>query len=119
MTEDQIQIQFFQWLELNYPDEVRFVFHITNGGYRNKAEAMKLKRMGVRPGVADIYCMHLHLFIELKTTEGRVSKSQYDFKLECDKTGHSWEVVHGLIELIKIFKKYRNKRYKHYYDIIS
>ena len=47
------------------------VFHIPNGGYRNKAEAAHLKAQGVRPGVPDL-CVPVArhgyhgLYIEMK-----------------------------------------------------
>ena len=36
-----------------YPD-LELLYHVPNGGSRNKAEASKLKRMGVRAGVPDL-----------------------------------------------------------------
>ena len=32
--------------------------HIPNGGKRGKAEAARLKAMGVKPGVSDIFCRY-------------------------------------------------------------
>lgn len=57
------------------------VFHIPNGGSRNKAEAARLKGQGVRPGVPDLFVPvpkggYAGLFIEMKTVNGRVSEAQ-------------------------------------------
>jgi hypothetical protein len=44
-----------QWKEtmLPYEDRLRWLFHCPNGEYRDKRTAVKLKAMGVLPGVAD------------------------------------------------------------------
>ena len=46
----------FAWAEYQkgkYP-ELELMYHIPNGGSRNKAEAARLKAQGVKPGVPDI-----------------------------------------------------------------
>ena len=72
-SEDTEQINVVSWANWNvnrYP-ELRWLFHVPNGGSRNKQEAVKFKQMGVKAGVSDlclpypkgIYC---GLFIEMK-----------------------------------------------------
>lgn len=51
-SEDTEQIHVCNWAAWNenrYP-ELKWLHHIPNGGSRNKAEAVKLKSMGVSPG---------------------------------------------------------------------
>ena len=76
-TESQEQQTFFQWAHLQswkYP-ELRLLYHVPNGGSRNKAEAGRLKAEGVKPGVPDI-CLPVPrgdyhgLYIELKRQKG-------------------------------------------------
>lgn len=83
-TEDQEQIWLFEWALMaqgKYPD-LAMMHHIPNGGSRHKAEAVKLKRMGVKRGVPDISLpVPRHgcngLYIELKRTKGgSVTKEQ-------------------------------------------
>ena len=72
-SEDGHQIALFIWAQQNlklYP-ELELMFAIPNGGSRHKAEAAKLKAMGVKTGVSDILlpvCKGAYsgLWIELK-----------------------------------------------------
>lgn len=55
-SEDTEQINVTSWAAWNerqYP-ELKWLHHIPNGGSRNKAEAVKLKQMGVKAGVSDL-----------------------------------------------------------------
>lgn len=64
--------------------ELRWFFHVPNGGWRNRTVAAKLKGEGLKPGVAD-YCLPVPrggfngLFLELKAGKGRASKEQKEF----------------------------------------
>lgn len=81
------QTLLFQWAEYQsgkYP-ELSLMYHIPNGGSRNKAEAGRLKAQGVKPGLPDI-CLPVArgkyhgLYIELKrVTGGRTSKDQREW----------------------------------------
>ena len=74
-TEDSQQISLFGWAasgetRKSYP-ELAWLFAIPNGGYRTKAGAGKLRAMGVKKGVPDIFLPvkrgeFLGLFLELK-----------------------------------------------------
>ena len=90
-TEDGHQLALFCWAALNfekYP-ELRYMFHIPNGGFRHKAEAAKLRAMGVKSGVPDV-CLPVRrgiypaFFVELKKpakngkSGGRLSDNQKD-----------------------------------------
>jgi len=70
------QINFFLWVKFNHPNLI--IFSIPNGALRNKAVAAKLKREGVMPGVSDIFCPELKLWIEMKRVKAsRNSKRVY------------------------------------------
>lgn len=74
-TEDAAQIALFIWssqVEVieAYPD-IRWMFAIPNGGFRTKAGAGKLRAMGLKKGIPDIFLPVKRgpwngLFIELK-----------------------------------------------------
>lgn len=69
-------------------------FHVPNGGKRNGREAGRLKRMGVRPGVADL------LFfwgrdkgaIELKAGKNKQTDTQEAFQAEWEALGGKYRV---------------------------
>lgn len=71
--------------------------HTPNGGLRAAKEAAKFKRMGVKPGVADI-CIRAKgqtIWIELKSATGVLSDDQKTFRDECVDLGHPYHVVKG------------------------
>ena len=55
-SEDTEQIHVISWAMWNenaHP-ELKLLHHCPNGGSRNKAEAVKLKQMGVKAGIPDL-----------------------------------------------------------------
>ena len=50
----------FQWAQLNVQQlpELEYLHHVPNGGKRDKATAVALKRQGVKAGVPDIWKKH-------------------------------------------------------------
>ena len=79
--EDSEQTALFCWCALTlkqYP-EFKWLFHVPNGGYRNKREAGKFKAMGVKAGVLDLWFpvkrgIYPGLIIELKQIKFKSSK---------------------------------------------
>lgn len=53
-SEDSIQAECFAWFHNTYPLCRGLMYHIPNGGLRDKIEANKLKAMGVISGIPDI-----------------------------------------------------------------
>ena len=88
------------------------LFHIPNGGSRNKAEAAHLKAQGVKRGVPDIFfpcaCGKWHgLFIELKRTEGgSLSKEQKDWIKDLNEAGYMAVVCKGWEEAKDVILEY-------------
>ena len=55
-TEEEEQITLFEWaatMTYTYPD-LRWLYHVPNGGSRGKAEAGRFRAMGVKSGVPDV-----------------------------------------------------------------
>ena len=84
--ETKIQAAFFAWIKLyeNRFPELKFCFHIPNGGYRFKATAAAMKRAGTRAGVPDVFLpvarRGFHgLWIEFKSAAGELSEAQEKF----------------------------------------
>lgn len=93
------------------------IFHIPNGSYRTKSEAAKLKNMGVKAGVSDLFLPipvgELHgLWIEMKapagetTKAGTVSKEQSKWLEMMELSGYGAAVAFGADEAISIIKEY-------------
>jgi hypothetical protein len=72
------------------------IFHVPNGGLRTKAEAARLKWVGVLAGVLDLMLLlpdaRCALW-ETKTPHGRLSDDQQAFTLRLMALGHRWAVV--------------------------
>ena len=108
-TEHAEQVALIQWWELK---KLPPIFAIPNGGHRHKATAIKLKLEGVRPGVPDLYCPELKLWIEMKRSKGgRLSEDQIDWRDHLLSIGDRWIVVKGAVDAVdqvkKILKKHK------------
>ena len=74
-SEDLEQITFIQWFERTHPAVL--IFHIPNGGKRSITQAMKFQKMGVKPGIPDMFIPAWGLWVEMKRRKGGVlSKDQ-------------------------------------------
>jgi hypothetical protein len=77
MTEIQHHIGLMSWAKTQ-PILDEYLIHIPNGGYRHPLEALKLKKMGVKAGVSDLFLAYPNpnyhgLWIELKSEKGKIS----------------------------------------------
>jgi hypothetical protein len=119
--EEEIQKSFLQWINLQYPQLARFIFHFPMGEIRPHVKNKKgewycpsgkrLKDLGAKSGVADIFFMWRKrffggLWIEFKTKEGRQTKTQKDFEELCHIAKYDYHVARDIEESIKIFKSY-------------
>ena len=55
------------------------IFAIPNGGARNPVLAQRLNAEGVVAGIPDLFIPEFHLFIEVKTPVGHMSKAQREY----------------------------------------
>lgn len=84
-NEDKMQENYYQWAHNLYPESKYHLWHVPNGGTRNKAEAMKFVAMGMRAGIPDLILikpvsMVAH-GIELKVRGKRQSDKQKECQL--------------------------------------
>ena len=91
--EESEQIALFDWIRLFRPDLKDFVFHIANERKTSKQYGYKLKRMGVRSGVSDIFLAvptkkYYGLFLELKAGVNKPTPNQIQFMLDMRKKGY-------------------------------
>lgn len=83
ITEAQEQKFLFQWAQLSrqkFP-ELEMLFHVPNGGKREKREAVALKKEGVKAGVPDLVFPvakggYFGLYIELKVGKNKPTENQ-------------------------------------------
>ena len=112
--EDAEQIALMQWAELATVAGYRvtdYLFAIPNGGKRNIREAARLKRMGVKAGVSDLFlpipCGPAHgLWIELKAGKGRPTEAQSAWLSRMALQGYATCVCHGAEEAIRAITAY-------------
>lgn len=91
--------------------ELELLYHIPNGGYRNKAEAANLKRQGVKAGVPDL-CLPVArkgfngLYIELKAGKNKASNNQEKWINSLTAEGYLAVICHGWNEAAQLLKNY-------------
>jgi hypothetical protein len=91
--EDILQESIAEFLSWRWPDLLWW--HTPNGGSRNVREAVKLKRMGVLPGVADLVFIvgtGQAVFVELKAGKNKPTESQEAFRTRVVRSGCPYHV---------------------------
>ena len=109
-TEQISVIEWAKWHKNTYP-ELKWLYHVPNGGSRNKQEAVKLKQMGVKAGVSDlclpypkgIYC---GLFIEMKYGNNKQQDTQKEFLHDMVQAGHFVATCYSAEEAISVLEEY-------------
>ncbi|MCD8083427.1 MAG: VRR-NUC domain-containing protein [Clostridiales bacterium] len=113
--EDAEQIVVAQWAACRtgrYP-ELKWLFHVPNGGSRNQIEAVKLKEMGVKAGVSDLclpypkgkYC---GLFVEMKARRNKLTEKQTEFLSDMAEAGHFVATCYSAEDAIQVIEEYCN-----------
>jgi hypothetical protein len=119
--ESKLQQSCVEWFGYQYPNEI--LFAIPNGGSRNRLEAARLKREGVKKGVADLFLakqkttfdnsgtivVYGGLFIEMKYADGRQSKEQKDFEKHILPRGYRYEVCRTFEDFRGVIEWYIGK----------
>ena len=101
----------FSWAAYNMQrlPELEYLHHVPNGGKRDKATAVALKRQGVKAGVPDIVLPvpkgeYHGLYIELKAGSNKATDNQKKWLKFLRQQGHytaicySWQLAAELIE---------------------
>lgn len=117
--ESQEQIWLFDWCRyasIKYP-ELDLLYHIPNGGSRNKIEAARLKAQGVKAGVPDLFLPaakgdYHGLYIELKRQKhGTLSADQKQWIERLRQAGYRVEVCKGFQEAANVIESYLEGRH--------
>lgn len=105
----------FRWARFarcTYP-ELDLLYHIPNGGSRNRLEAANLKRQGVKAGVPDL-CLPVArgkyhgLYIEMKYGKNKTSDKQNEWISALTVQGYAAAVCYGWEEAQRLITKYLN-----------
>lgn len=128
-SEDTEQIAVVQWANWNcqkWP-ELELLFHCPNEiGTRSRSDGVRLKQMGVKPGVPDLLLpvekgAYHGLCIEMKYDRGTLQENQKRKLRLLAEQGRYCAVCYGAEEAVKVLKEYlRLERdetvEKRYYD---
>ena len=97
-------------MKAQYP-ELDLLYHIPNGGSRNKIEAANLKRQGVRAGVPDL-CLPVArgeyhgIYIEMKHGKNKPTQKQEEWLEKLTKQGYLTAVAYTYEAAADILLKY-------------
>lgn len=105
------QCLIIQWFRTQYPLLSNCFWAIPNGGIRHIRTAIKLKKEGVCPGVADLFLMvpkgEFHgLFLEMKAKKGKLQENQVKFLNLARTMGYEAKVAYGYEEAKEIIQNY-------------
>ena len=107
------QTALFRWagfMSGQFP-EIEMLYHIPNGGSRNKIEAAHLKQQGVKAGVPDL-CLPVArgeypaLYIERKYGKNKPTENQKRWIKLLRSQNYKAEVAYGWEEASKIILEY-------------
>lgn len=103
VSEDDLQISCFQWIELMRPAHpiLEWIIHVPNGGKRPRGAAGKLKAMGVKPGVLDVllplpFNGWSGLAIEMKVGSNKTTEQQDDWLQVFEASGYYTAICYTL-----------------------
>ncbi|HNX81695.1 MAG TPA: VRR-NUC domain-containing protein [Candidatus Omnitrophota bacterium] len=112
-SEGQEQTALFEWAEFNKSTMpgLSLMFHIPNGGKRDKITAVHLKAQGVKSGVPDIFLpvprFKFHgLFIEMKVGNNKPSYNQSSWINDLKYQGYYVMVCYGWVEAAAVITNY-------------
>ena len=109
-VEQESLMRWVQFVSGKYP-ELEMLYHIPNGGTRNKREAEHLRRQGVKAGVPDL-CLPVPrgeypgLYIELKAKDNTPTEKQKEWLAKLDKQGYKTAVCWGWEAAAEVIEEY-------------
>lgn len=117
-SEDEIQANFFAWIDLykkDYPD-LQLIFAIPNAGFASVRQGVLRKLTGRKPGVPDV-CIPVimwrngqidavGLWIEFKQPRKKPTKEQLEWHDKLRRSGHRVEVCTSWTDAANILIEY-------------
>lgn len=112
--EQSEQMRLISWCEIvgHRDPRIKRLFHVPNGGKRTKVEAGIFRRMGVRPGVPDLFLPVVGdkgepgLWIEMKAPGGRPTEHQVEWHAYLLGAGYRVVVAKGWVEAAEAILAY-------------
>ncbi len=118
--ESILQSSCMRWFRFQYPKLSPLFFSIPNGGYRAKATAVRMKKEGQVPGVADLFLavpkgatggtigtvVYHGFFIEMKFGKGVQQASQKTFEKAVTAQGYKYMVIRDFDTFVKEINDY-------------
>lgn len=107
--EEKIQQEICVWFNNNYclkHHSPRCAIYSVPNESKSKSETLRKMAMGMKPGVSDLHVIlpGKILFVEVKTPDGRQSKSQIEFENIVSELDHNYYIVRSLEEFNKIIE---------------
>lgn len=116
LSEAQEQKALFQWAQVGRQrfHELELLFHVPNGGKRDKREAIALKKEGVKAGVPDLVLPvargeYFGLYIELKVGRNKPTEKQLGWIEKLKEQGYFVKVCYGWQEASEVITNYLEK----------
>ena len=116
--EEALQIAVMDWIAIKYPKIFDDVYHFANERKCNPRRGYILKRMGVKPGVADIFIDvpkpdkdgkdYRGLWMELKTGSRKPTEAQRLFLARKSVQGYCTVCVVGFDAAVAFIEGYLN-----------
>lgn len=109
-VEQELLFRWVGYMSGKYP-ELELLYHIPNGGSRNRIEAANLKRQGVKAGVPDL-CLPVPrrewhgLYIEMKAGKNTTTEKQEEWISALRGQGYVAEVCYGWERAAEVITKY-------------
>lgn len=108
--EQQALIQWSQYARQEYK-ELELLYHVPNGGRRDKREALSFKRQGVKAGVPDLVLPvgrggYLGLYVELKVGKNKTTANQNIWIENLRNQNYRVQVCYGWLEAKKVIEDY-------------
>lgn len=114
--EQEVLMRWAAYTSHQYP-ALKWLYHCPNGGTRNPAEAVHLKRMGVKPGVPDLFLPfpssgYHGLYIEMKSQRGTPTALQREWVEYLLSVGYAAEICRGFEAAQNVLLQYLKGEYK-------
>jgi len=108
--ESREQIALFQWIRL-HPKLKHIAYHVPNERKTSKISGFILKQLGVLSGVSDVVIPVARggfhgMYIEMKSTKGRLSENQKSFLDNMTKEGYMAVCAHGFDSAKQFIEEY-------------
>ena len=91
--------------------ELKLLYHVPNGGKRDRAEAARLKAEGVKAGVPDIVLpvargRYHGLYVELKAEGGKPTENQIGWLNDLSSQGYHAVICYGWAAAKTVIEEY-------------